>query len=104
MVGWQTYSRQAASNSSDNCAQALRAVVVDPLQYNWEGDSHLKTPYAATDIYELHVGCFTRLPNSGQSEDKRGTYAGLIEKIPYPQSLGITAVELMPVQQFDPNE
>ncbi|MEL6332750.1 MAG: glycogen debranching protein GlgX [Cyanobacteria bacterium J06626_26] len=104
VVGWQTYARQAAIDSSDNCAQALRGVVVDPLQYDWEGDSHPKTPYAATVIYELHVGGFTQHPNSGVADKKRGTYAGLIEKIPYLKSLGITAVELMPVQQFDPND
>ncbi|MEM8613146.1 MAG: alpha-amylase family glycosyl hydrolase, partial [Cyanobacteria bacterium P01_H01_bin.105] len=104
VVGWQTYSRQAAINGSDNCAQALRGVVVDPLQYDWEGDIHPKTPYSETVIYELHVGGFTQHPNSGLPDEKRGTYAGLIEKIPYLQSLGITAVELMPVQQFDPND
>ncbi|MEM8805494.1 MAG: alpha-amylase family glycosyl hydrolase, partial [Cyanobacteria bacterium P01_G01_bin.38] len=104
IVGWQTYSRQAAIDSSDNCAKALRGVVVDPLQYDWEGDIHPKTPYAETVVYELHVGGFTQHPNSGLPEQKRGTYAGLIEKIPYLQSLGITAVELMPVQQFDPSD
>ncbi|MEO1403216.1 MAG: glycogen debranching protein GlgX [Cyanobacteria bacterium J06635_1] len=104
VVGWQTYSRQAAIDGSDNCAQALRGVVVDPLQYDWEGDIHPKTPYAETVIYELHVGGFTQHPNSGLPDQKRGTYAGLIEKIPYLQSLGITAVELMPVQQFDPSD
>ncbi len=104
VVGWQTYSRQAATDDSDNCAQALRAVVVDPLHYDWDGDRHPKTPYAATIIYELHVGGFTQHPNSGIAANKRGTYAGLMEKIPYLQSLGITAVELMPVQQFDPND
>ncbi|MEM9165000.1 MAG: alpha-amylase family glycosyl hydrolase, partial [Cyanobacteria bacterium P01_F01_bin.4] len=57
-----------------------------------------------TVVYELHVGGFTQHPNSGLPDQKRGTYAGLIEKIPYLQSLGITAVELMPVQQFDPSD
>ncbi len=52
-------------------------------------------------IYELHVGGFTRHPSSGVAPAKRGTYAGLIEKIPYLKELGITAVELLPVQQFD---
>ena len=104
VTGWRNYSRQAAIESSDNCAQALRSVVVHPLQYDWEGDSHPKTPYAETVIYELHVGGFTQHPNSGLPAEKRGTYTGLIEKIPYLQSLGITAVELMPVQQFDPSD
>ncbi|MEM1238653.1 MAG: glycogen debranching protein GlgX [Cyanobacteria bacterium P01_H01_bin.26] len=101
VVGWKNYSRQAAIDDSDNCAKALRAVVVDPLKYEWEGDLHPKTPYAETVIYELHVGGFTQHPTSGLSADKRGTYVGLIEKIPYLKDLGITAVELMPVQQFD---
>ncbi|ESA33601.1 glycogen debranching enzyme [Leptolyngbya sp. Heron Island J] len=101
VVGWQNYSRQAATDDSDNCAQALRAVVVDPLKYEWEGDLHPRTPYAETIIYELHVGGFTQHASSGLPVEKRGTYAGLIEKIPYLKSLGITAVELMPVQEFD---
>ena len=49
----------------------------------------------------MHVRGFTRHPSSGVSEKTRGTYAGLIEKIPYLQQLGITAVELLPVFQFD---
>lgn len=104
VVGWQTYSRSAASDDSDNCAQALRGVVADPSQYDWEGDRLPKTPYAKTVIYELHVGGFTQHPSSRLPAEKRGTYAGLIEKIPYLKSLGITAVELMPVQQFDPSD
>ena len=50
----------------------------------------------------MHVGGFTRHPNSGVDPALRGTYAGLIEKVPYLRDLGITAVELLPVQQFDP--
>ena len=49
----------------------------------------------------MHVGGFTRHPNSGVSPEKRGTFAGLVEKIPYLKDLGITAVELLPVFQFD---
>ncbi|MDP9053159.1 MAG: isoamylase [Acidobacteriota bacterium] len=55
-------------------------------------------------VYELHVKGFTARANSGVSERNRGTFAGLIEKIPYLTELGITAVELMPVQQCDPQE
>ena len=61
----------------------------------------LRRPASRTIIYEMHVRGFTRHPSSGVSEDTRGTYAGLIEKIPYLQQLGITAVELLPVFQFD---
>ncbi len=55
-------------------------------------------------VYELHVRAFTARPNSGVIPAHRGTFAGLIEKIPYLTELGITAVELMPVQQSDPQE
>ena len=64
-------------------------------------DTHLRRPFAKTVIYEMHVGGFTRNPNSMIDSSKRGTYAGLIEKIPYLVDLGITAVELLPVFQFD---
>jgi isoamylase len=95
------YSREAASRPGRNCAQAPKSVVVDPDAYDWEGDTLLRLPYASTVIYELHVGGFTRHPSSGVAPERRGTYLGLIEKIPYLQSLGVTAVELLPVQQFD---
>jgi isoamylase len=49
----------------------------------------------------MHVGGFTRHPSSGVSPEKRGTFAGLIEKIPYLKSLGVTAVELLPIHYFD---
>ncbi len=101
IAGERIYNRQAASQPGDNCAQALRGIVVDTSGYDWEGDRHPRTPYATSIIYELHVGAFTSHPNSGVCEPKRGTFAGLIEKIPYLQKLGITAVELLPIQFFD---
>ena len=55
-------------------------------------------------IYELHVRGFTQNPNSGVAAEKRGKFAGVIEKIPYLKDLGVTVVELMPVFQFDPGE
>ena len=82
----------------------MKSVVADPGRYDWEGDLPLKRPFAETVIYELHVRGFTRHPSSGIASVKRGTYAGLIEKIPYLKDLGITAVELLPVFQFDPQD
>jgi isoamylase len=93
--------RDAARRPGDNAATALRSVVVDPSTYDWEGDAPLRRPFAKTIIYEMHVGGFTRHPNSGVAPSKRGTYAGLIEKIPYLQDLGVSAVELLPVFAFD---
>ena len=96
------YTPQSACQSADNAATAMKSVVVDPALYDWEGDTPLRRPSARTIIYEMHVRGFTRHPNSGVGEKTRGTYAGLIEKIPYLQNLGITAVELLPVFAFDP--
>ena len=95
------YSRNAAAEGGDNSATAMKSVVVDPSTYDWEGDAPLRRPSARTIVYEMHVRGFTRHPSSGLDEKTRGTYAGLIEKIPYLQELGITAVELLPVFQFD---
>jgi isoamylase len=96
-----SYSRVAASMPGDNCATALKSVVADVSRYDWEGDEPLRRPFSNTVIYEMHVAGFTKHPSSGVDPVKRGTYAGLIDKIPYLQDLGVTAVELQPVFQFD---
>ena len=95
------YDRGAGGRPGNNAAVAMRSVVVDPEAYDWEGEAPLRRPFATTVIYEMHVAGFTRHPSSGVSAGRQGTYAGMIEKIPYLQDLGITAVELMPVFQFD---
>ena len=100
----RNYRREAARAEGDNAATAIKSVLVDPRAYDWEGDVPLKRPWARTIIYEMHVRGFTAHPSSGLPESKRGTYAGLVEKIPYLQQLGITAVELLPVFQFDPQD
>ena len=95
------YNRAAASEKGDNAATAMKSVVVDPAAYDWEGDRPLHRPSSQSIVYEMHVRGLTRNPNSGLPEATRGTYAGVIEKIPYLKELGITAVELLPVFQFD---
>ena len=95
------YDRNAAAQPGDTSATAMKSVVVDCSTYDWEGDRPLHHPFSQTVIYELHVRGFTAHPNSGVAPEKRGTYAGLIEKIPYLKQLGVTAVELLPVFQFD---
>jgi isoamylase len=95
------YSRCALGSDTQDHSTALKSVVVDPSTYDWEGDTPLRRPSAQTIIYEMHVRGFTQHPSSGLAENLRGTYAGVIEKIPYLQQLGITAVELLPVFQFD---
>jgi len=97
------YSRAAACRPGDNAATAFKSVVVDLGAYDWEDDAPPCRPFERTVIYEMHVGRFTRHPNSGVAPAERGTYAGLIRKIPYLQDLGVTAVELLPVFAFDEN-
>ncbi|MBN1247091.1 MAG: glycogen debranching enzyme, partial [Anaerolineae bacterium] len=95
------FSRAAAARPGDNCGVGVKSVVVDPALYDWELDVQLDRPYASTIIYEMHIRGLTQHPNSGVPAMRRGTYLGVIDKIPYLQSLGITAVELLPIQHYD---
>jgi len=95
------YDREKIREEGDTTASAMKSVVIDLENYDWEGDLPLRTSASRTILYELHVRGFTRHPSSGLNAKLRGTYAGLIQKIPYLQNLGITAVELLPVFQFD---
>ncbi len=70
--------------------------------FDWEHDQPLNVPLADSIIYELHVRSFTQSATSGVSYP--GTFAGLIEKIPYLKKLGVTAVELLPVNEFEESD
>jgi isoamylase len=100
----KNYSRKAAEEKGDNSATAMKSVLVDPRTYDWEGDEPLVRRSSRSIVYEMHVRGFTRHPSSGVSADTRGTFRGLIEKIPYLKDLGVSAVELLPVFQFDPQD
>jgi isoamylase len=100
----RNYSREAARQEGDNAATTMKSVVVDPSLYDWEGDTPINRPSSQTIIYEMHVKGFTRHPSSGVPKETRGTFRGLIEKISYLHDLGISAVELLPVFQFDPQD
>lgn len=83
------------------------SVVRLPSAQSLSVPSALTTPVADISsglIYEMHVRGFTRDASSGVAQDRRGTFAGVIEKIPYLKSLGVSAVELMPVFQYCPQE
>jgi isoamylase len=98
------FDRQAAMREGPNAGRAALGVLSDHRStFDWEADL---SPYHESDaiIYELHVKGFTKNPNSGVAASLAGTYAGLVEKIPYLKELGITIVELMPVFQRDPQE
>ena len=83
--------------SNDGIVRPPKCVVVDDF-FDWEGDRHLNHDLSETVIYEMHVRGFTQHESSGVQHP--GTYQGVIEKIPYLKSLGVTAVELMPVHEF----
>jgi glycogen operon protein len=93
---WQ---RTAACGPDDNAAVSMRSIAIDASGYDWEGDRPLNHPPQDTIIYEMHARGFTRSPSSGVQNP--GSFAGIIEKIPYLKGLGVTAVELMPVFDFD---
>jgi glycogen operon protein len=93
------WKRGDACNDSDNVATSMRSVVIDPEDYDWEGDQPLNRPLEDTIIYEMHVRGFTKSPTS--QAHYPGTFLGLIDKIPYLKELGVTAVELLPIFDFD---
>jgi glycogen operon protein len=98
-ISKQLWSRFDAIGPHDNVATSMRCAIIDPSTYDWEGDRPLNLPIHESIIYEMHVGGFTRSASAGVQHP--GTFAAMIEKIPYLQSLGVTAVELLPVFDFD---
>ena len=96
-VNWD---RQKACQAGDNNDTAMRSmVVVDDDHYDWEDDQPLHISSSKSIIYEMHVGGFTNHPSAKVKNP--GTFAGVIEKIPYLKKLGITHVELLPIMAFD---
>lgn len=79
----------------------IKSRVMHAKNFDWEGVSSPQIPKEDLIIYEMHVRGFTQDPDSKVSH--RGTYLGIIEKIPYLKSLGINAIELMPIFEFDEN-
>jgi glycogen operon protein len=95
----RVWKRADACGPGDNLATSMRSVVINAAGYDWEGDRPLNRPIEDTIIYEMHVRGFTQSPSSRVRHP--GTFAGVIEKIPYLKDLGVTAVELLPVFDFD---
>ena len=87
----------------EDCLGACRkGLIIDSRQFHWDGVLRPRRGFKDTIIYEMHVKLFTMNPNSNVKE--RGTYRGLMEKIDYLKDLGITAVELLPIFEFDEND
>jgi glycogen operon protein len=100
----QRFDRKLAIAPGPNAGKApLGVLPARRATFDWAGDDSPR-PESDAIIYELHLKGFTKNPNSGVHPSRAGTYAGLIEKIPYLKDLGITVVELMPIFQRDPHE
>jgi isoamylase len=99
-----TFDRAAASRPGSNAGKAPLGLLNAAGEGSEPGQEPRHRHQSDTVIYELHVRGFTNNPNSGVSPERRGTFAGLVEKTPYLKDLGVTAVELMPIFQFDPQE
>ncbi len=98
------FSIAAACQPGSNAGKApLGFIHADSITFNWKGDQTVRHEGDLV-IYEMHVRGFTMGANSGVEAAQKGTFAGIIEKIPYLIELGVTAVELMPVHQFQPGD
>src|SRR5271157_3420176 len=93
------YVKAVSGNFTWNLPEHMPKGIVISDDFDWKGDMPLARPLRFTSIYETHVRSLTLSPTSGVEHP--GTFRGVIEKIPYLRDLGITALELLPVQEFD---
>jgi glycogen operon protein len=100
VAGFETWGQGATERGSTRL-QRMRSRVLDE-EYDWGPEHPLNVPLADSIIYEMHVRGFTRHASSGVAHP--GTFQGVVEKIPYLKELGVTAVELMPVTEFDESD
>jgi isoamylase len=80
----------------------VRSIILEPSMFNWEGIQPPNIPMQELIIYEMHIRGLTRDQTSNVSSP--ATFQGAIEKIPYLKSIGINAVELLPIQEFNESE
>eukprot|EP00871_Galdieria_phlegrea_P005910 jgi/Galph1/806/GphlegSOOS_G5462.1 len=69
--------------------------------FDWEADKPPRIPYEDLLIYEAHVRGFTMHPSSGITEERKGTFLGMIDRLDYLQSLGVNCIELLPIMEFN---
>ncbi|MBK8482073.1 MAG: glycogen debranching protein GlgX [Proteobacteria bacterium] len=94
--------RDLSFNAQDSTRHTVKSIAIANQPYDWESDQPPRVPLDDSVFYETHVRGFTLHPSSGV--EHRGTYLGLIEKIPHLKRLGVTAVELLPVHEFNMRE
>ena len=91
-----------AYNTSHTALGFPKCVVVDDSDFDWQGDRPLNYPLRYSVLYEAHVKGLSVHPSSRLPHG--GTYRGVIESIPYLKDLGVTSLELLPINEFDENE
>jgi len=101
LAGGEQWGRVPDPGNGHKRGWLRRCLLPDPA-FDWEGDRPLNIPLRDLVIYELHVRGFTNHESAAVAHP--GTYAGLVDKIPYLRELGVTALELMPVAEFNENE
>ena len=102
ITGWDVYERDLATGAGPNTHACLKGVVTERDLFDLQAHPRPRNSWQRSVIYELHLGGFTRRGDSGVPPELRGSYRGLIHKLPYLSDLGITAIELLPVFAFDP--
>ncbi len=101
ITGWGKYIRTQNYKHIKSYTNFLKGIVTDRDYFDFRSHPRPKYSWNKTIIYELHVGGFTKNLDSNVSDAKKGTFLGLLEKIPYLKSIGITTIELLPVFAFD---
>ena len=104
ITGWSVYQRAAAVGAVPNTACCLKGVVTERDRFDFDAAPRPRHSWQKSVIYELHAGGFTRGVGSPVTTERQGTLLGLIEVLPQLRELGVTAIELLPVMAFDPQD
>ncbi len=102
LVGTECWDFVCAGSDEADTSAKPKCLIADADAFDWQGDCPIGRAWSDSIIYEAHVRGLTMHPSSAARHP--GTFLGVIEKIPHFKSLGITALELMPVQEFFENE
>ncbi|MFM8278626.1 MAG: glycogen debranching protein [Cyanobium sp.] len=102
--GWESYQRGAAVGAAPNTHNCLKGVVTERNRFDFSSAPRPRHRWQRSVIYELHVGGFTQGHGCPVVRERQGTLLGLIEVLPYLRELGVTALELLPVMAFDPQD
>jgi len=95
------YGQEGVLGLSETWPQFAASLPRPRGEYDWEGDRPLNLAMEDVVIYEMHVRGFTQHPSSGLPDHERGTFKGAVKKLSHVARMGFTAVELMPIQEFN---